>query len=168
VPWEAAGLADSPLRRAPVAGAAAPAEPTIEAAVRQLSRQAAPLVAPTALPLRGEDTPGATVRIDLLALQQAGYLVPTQSRSRLAEEFRRSSGRCCATPTPKVRRRRAVAGDGHQRAALRRQDLLLDQPRDEPRDGGRQLGAARRCRRRATETCCPASASRPATACWTC
>jgi len=28
------------------------------------------------------------VRIDLLALQQAGYLVPTQSRSRLAEEFR--------------------------------------------------------------------------------
>lgn len=98
IPWAAAGLARSDL---PAANA--PAEPLPVSALRRLeavpqAEGASPMLSPHAPALvptppapkvrEGTGKRSASVEIDLDRLQAQGYLVPSQSRSPLADEFR--------------------------------------------------------------------------------
>ncbi len=93
VPWAVAGL---PERAQPVDPSVnVPVEANSLTTVRRMDGPTPPLararVAPTAAPAGRATEPArrsATVEIDLLSLERAGYLVPTLARSELAEEFR--------------------------------------------------------------------------------
>jgi len=101
VPWAAAGLSEQQFKSlvgAPGAEAsnaagpgpdATPQDPTPASAVRRFEHPAQG--APAAAAPRHEQRPGTqsrTVDLDLVALQEAGYLVPNLVRSDLALEFR--------------------------------------------------------------------------------
>jgi receptor protein-tyrosine kinase len=91
VPWAAAGLAQSEVRERVDASRRSPSvEPTPAAAMRRLGGEApAPSVAPLRVlrPAGGATGPQPLV-LDLEQLERSGHLVPTQTRSALAEEFR--------------------------------------------------------------------------------
>jgi protein-tyrosine kinase len=83
VPWDAAGLGRSELKLKIEGRARVPVD-----AVREESRQAT-TPRQSARPVASLEPPAKIdVTIDLPRLEEAGYLVPTQTRSLLAEEFR--------------------------------------------------------------------------------
>lgn len=91
VPWAVAGL---PERAPPSVGPDSSVDATPASTVRRLeglNLPAAPVKAAAGLPspaLRVPVRKSASVEIDLVRLERAGYLVPTLARSELAEEFR--------------------------------------------------------------------------------
>lgn len=97
VPWTAAGMAQSDVQRqvesqVPPNGAAGhkSAAPTVETAIRrhEVASKAAVKAVPREMrPAAAREKPHATVTIDLERLERLGYLVPTQTRSLLADEF---------------------------------------------------------------------------------
>lgn len=125
IPWAAAGLA-RPGVPAANAGADAQEEPLLVSALRRLEAagEAAPLSTPASrgaaeaptLPLR--EAPGvesgrqsAEVEIDLARLQAQGYLIPSESRSMLADEFRHIK-------QPLLKTARTTASGADRRGAL--------------------------------------------------
>lgn len=96
VPWAAAGMAESDVQLRvesqplpnDTAGRKA-VTPTLEAAIRhhEITSTAAVAAQQEAPPSADQGEQPATVTIDLERLERLGYLVPTQTRSVLADEF---------------------------------------------------------------------------------
>lgn len=97
VPWAAAGMAQRDVQRH-VESQVSPngasghesAVPTVETAIRRHEaavNATAKAVPQEARPEAVREKPHATVTIDLERLERLGYLVPTQTRSLLADEF---------------------------------------------------------------------------------
>lgn len=90
VPWAAAGLAHSELQARVESSRQPSMDSTPAAAMRRLDGEAAPVEGASARPPNAPDSveSSVTVTLDLERLERSGHLVPTQTRSALAEEFR--------------------------------------------------------------------------------
>ncbi len=125
VPWSAARVSrDATLGAAPLparaseavhagaaraVGVAAPALPA--ASPTLVAASIIEVAAPAPLQTITRRAPGVEVNLDLERLHQAGYLVPDQVRSSLAEQFRHLK-------RPLLKNAAVMAGDPKQRGAL--------------------------------------------------